>query len=86
MNSTHQAVSLKQIFSLLMGIAASVTTVAVASGALFLIGFHVIPVFADKAPQIFVEESADNQRLVSHQEISPVLPNQSDLAEKKTVR
>ena len=69
-----------------MGIAASVTTVAVASGALFLIGFHVIPVFADKAPQIFVEESADNQRLVSQQEISPVLPNQSDLAEKKTVR
>ena len=69
-----------------MGIAASVTTVAVASGALFLIGFHVIPVFADKAPQIFVEESANNQRLVSQQETSPVLPNQSDLAEKKTIR
>lgn len=85
MNSTHQAVNLKQIFSLFMKMVASITTIAVASGALFLVGFHVIPVFADKAPQIFVEEKTNSQMLLSQQSNRPEILNQSESSEKKTV-
>lgn len=85
MNSTHQAVNLKQIFSLFMKMVASITTIAVASGALFLVGFHVIPVFADKAPQIFVEENTNSQILLSQQSNKPEILNQSESSEKKTV-
>lgn len=85
MNSTHQAVNLKQIFSLFMKMIASITTIAVASGALFLVGFHVIPVFADKAPQIFVEENTNSQMLLSQQSNRPEILNQSESSEKKTV-
>ena len=66
-----------------MKMLASVTTVAIASGALFLIGFHVIPVFADKAPQIFAEKKANSQILLSQQGTKSALQNQADLAKKK---
>lgn len=34
---------------------AYVVTLGFASVALFFVGFHVIPVFADKVPQVFAE-------------------------------
>ena len=83
MNSTYEAVNLKQVFNLLMRMLASITTVAIASGALFSIGFYVIPVFADKAPQIFAEETVNNQILPSQQNTMLEHLNQADPAKKK---
>ena len=84
-NSDLKASNQKQNFNIFVDTIKSITTIAVASGALFLIGFHVIPVFADKAPQIFSEDNANSQ-IVFNQEVSSVISNGAVSAEKKTVR
>lgn len=44
--------SLRKKFNLLIKIVAHVATIGFASAVLFLLGFYVIPVFAEKIPQV----------------------------------
>ena len=76
---------LKQLFSLLMRMIVSISTVAAASAALFWVGFHVIPVFADKAPQIFSEQEVQSQILLSQPEGILIPTKQPQTVEKKTL-
>jgi len=45
-------VSLRQKFQLLFSVIAHLVTISCASGALFLLGFYVIPVFAENIPHV----------------------------------
>lgn len=85
-HSNTQSFSLKETFNLLTQILASVATVAIASAALFWLGFNVIPVFADKAPQMFVEQEAQRQLLLSKQEGALVPVATPQAAEKKILQ
>ena len=61
-HTTHR-LNINQSFRFLMRTLASILTLGAASAALFLLGFHVIPVFADKAPQMFSEQVSSAQLL-----------------------
>lgn len=82
-HSNIQGFNLKQTFNLLIQMLASITTVAIASAVLFWVGFHVIPVFADKAPQIFSEQEVQSQLLLSKQEDILISAATPKVAEKK---
>ncbi len=53
--------SLLHKFNLLFKIVAHIATIGFAGGALFLLGFYVIPVFAEKVPH--VTSNAEQSRL-----------------------
>jgi hypothetical protein len=84
-HSNSPSLGLKQIFNILMRMLASVATIAAASAALFWVGFHVIPVFADKAPQIFIEQEVPGQLLLTQQTKPSIPTSQFQAAEKKTL-
>ncbi|PWQ98531.1 hypothetical protein [Leucothrix arctica] len=57
--------SLRKKFNLLIKIVAHVATIGFASAALFLLGFYVIPVFAEKIPHV-VSSSDQIKRSSTH--------------------